>query len=278
MKKLIFALITTTLLSSKTNFTAIPYYSYTKYSDDFKDEANGIGLFSSIYKYPYKLDFEVDYTNIKFKQYTPKYEQSEMSAIFNYFVNSNLLIKSGVHFVASDYKPSNEGLAAIISGMQYKSNNTNYGLELFYSNYTKYKPKALKIVQFHPYISKHFITDNLGSFDIKADINYIKPNNANLYQYINSSYSSIGLDLTYNFKNFSTSINKWIGKRAFALEDGGFSLYNSNQEYIGAYGLTIKYKIKNRAFIELKYKYKKYKNYKNVGHSDGVTTSFSYTW
>ena len=281
MKKLFLTLIpTTALLISKANFTAIPYYSYTKYSDDFKDEANGIGLFSSIYNYPHKLDFEIDYTNIKFKNYSQKYEQTEMTAVYGYFLNSNLFLKTGLHFVASDYKPSNEGLAAIITGAEYKKESINYGLELFYSNYAKYKPKALKVVQVHPFIKKHFQPKNkkIGNFDIKADLNYIKANNSNLYQYINSSYSSIGLNLTHNINNFSTSIFGWMGKRAFALEDGGFTLYNSNQEYNKAYGLKVKYKIKNAAFIELKYKRKKYKNYQKTGYSNGITTAFSYTW
>jgi len=261
-------------------FTTVPYYSYTKYNDQSKKDSNGMGIYASLYNYPHQVEFSVDYTNINFKQNIPKYEQTEMTGVYSYFLNKNLFLKGGLHFVASDYRPSNEGLATIISGADYKRDNSNYGLELFYSNYTKYTPKSLKITQLHPYFKQHIETKNrkLGSFDLTADFNYIKPSKSYLYQDVKSSYSSTGLKLTNINGNWSTSIEKWIGKRAFALEDGGFTLYNLSQVYTGGYGAGINYKINNKAGIKLNYSHKMYINYNKKGNSDAVTSSFSYTW
>lgn len=263
-------------------FTLTPYHSYTKYSDKYKDDSNAIGIYSSIYNYPYKFEFSSEYTNIKFKNSTPKFEQTEMTFVSSYFINENLFIKAGLHFVASDYRPSNEGLATIISGVDYKHLNTNYGLELFYSNYKNYSPKSLNILQLHPYFTYHFANtgNKFGSFNLKADYTYIKPKDAYLYQNqgIKSSYSSFGLKLSNNNGNWRTSIAGWLGHRAFALNDGGFTLYNLSQIYLGGLAVNIDYSIKNRAYIGLGYNYKLYKNYAKKGHSNSVNTSFSYKW
>ena len=261
-------------------FTTTPYYSYTKYSDQFKENSNGMGIYASLYNYPHQVEFSIDYTNIKFKQNIPKYEQTEMTGVYSYFLNKNLFLKGGLHFVASDYRPSNEGLATIISGADYKLDNSNYGLELFYSNYAKYTPKSLKITQAHPYFKYHFSPKDkiFGSFDLMADFNYIKPSKSYLYQDVKDSYGSTGLKLTNSNGNWSTSVEKWIGKRAFALEDGGFTLYNLSQIYTGGYGAGITYHIKDKASIKLKYNRKNYIDYNKKGHSDGISSSFSYTW
>ncbi len=279
-RSLIFSAILFTASIAQPIFTTVPYYSYTKYSDQFKKDSNGMGIYASLYNYPHQLEFSVDYTNINFKAHVPKYEQSEMTGVYSYFLNKNIFLKGGLHFVASDYRPSNEGLATIISGADYKYNNSNYGLELFYSNYTKYAPKSLKITQIHPYYKYHFNPKNriFGNFDLMADYNYIMPSKSYLYPDVKDSYSSTGLKLTNNNGKWSTSLEKWIGKRAFALEDGGFTLYNLSQIYTGGYGAGFTYHIKDKASIELKYNHKNYIDYSKKGHSDGITSSFSYTW
>ncbi len=279
-KSVIFSVILFSVSIAQPIFTTVPYYSYTKYSDQFKEDSNGMGIYASLYNYPHQLDFSVDYTNINFKANVPKYEQTEMTGVYSYFLNENLFLKGGLHFVASDYRPSNEGLATIISGADYNYNNSNYGLEFFYSNYTKYTPKSLKIAQVHPYFKYHFNPKNkiFGNFDLMVDYNYIKPSKSYLYQDVKESYGSTGLKLTNNKGKWSTSIEKWIGKRAFALEDGGFTLYNLSQIYTGGYGAGISYHIKDKATILLKYNHKSYIDYNKKGHSDGITSSFSYTW
>ncbi len=282
MKKIFcFFLFTVNLLLARPNFTLVPYHTYIKYHDLYKKEANCLGVYASLDNAPHKLEFATSYSNVIFKYNIPKYEQTEIVSVYSYLLNNNVLIKGGLHFVASDDKNSNEGLAAVITGAELKQKKSSIGLELFYSNYSHYLPKELNLLQLHPYFVYHLrnISSKLGSLNIKGDYNYIKPKNANLYPELKNEYSSFGYQLSSSNGKWSTSLSQWFGERAFSLEDGGFTLYNLNRVYNGEYSAKIDYAVKKNAHINLKYSRRKYKDINNKdGHSDSITTAFSYTW
>jgi len=272
--------ISTSFLLARANFTLMPYYTYAKFSsNDIKKEGHGLGLYASINNYPNKLEFDAEYLDIIFKNGIPEFEENDMTFVYSYFYNTNLTIKGGLHFVSSDYKPSNEGLSALISGVEYKKDKATYGLEGFYSNYSKYQPKDLNIFQLHPYLGYNLLNSNkYGNLYVMGDYNYIKPKDANLYDGINSSYNSFGAGVEYEKNSWATAVNGWVGKRAFALEDGGFTLYNFSQLYTSAASASVKYKLDKSTNIKLKYSRHNYRNGTVKGYCNSITTSLSHTW
>jgi len=253
--------------------TLLPYYSYTHYSDQIKKNSNTVGYIASLYNNPHLLELSASYSNILYKGNYPLYEQTEITTIYSYFLNKKFKLKGGLHFVASDFRATNEGLATLISGLDYQFQKNSFGAELFRSQYKHYKPKPLTIWQVHPYFAH-----TIANFGLNVDYNYIHAENSKLYKGILSNYHSSGLKVTKHSDKWITSIGGWVGKRAFALEDGGFTLYNLSQIYTSGLSTEVKYHIQKGANIALKYSRKNYKNSGQKGHSDGITSSFSYSW
>ena len=273
MKKIFLLSSLATLLFARPVLTLLPYYTYTHYSDQFKKAAHTIGYYGALYNSPHLLELSASYNTIVYRGNYPRYEQSEITTLYSYFLNSKLKMKGGFHFVASDFREANEGLVTAIAGVDYRSPKKNLGLELFHSRYKHYKPKPLTIWQIHPYFGYKF-----GSFGIRGDYNYIHANNNTLYKRVLAHYHSFGLTLSKKWGRWTTSIGGWIGKRAFALEDGGFTLYNLSQIYTSGIDAKVKYHTRKGADIALKYSRKNYKNGGKKGHSDALTSSFAYSW
>ena len=265
--------MTATVTFARPILTLIPYYTYTHYSDLFKKSSHSIGYYGSLYNYPHLLELSASYNTIIYKGDYPRYEQSEITMLYNYFWNKKFKFKGGLHFVASDFREANEGLVTVIGGVDYNSQKKHIGVELFHSRYKRYKPKPLTIWQLHPYFGYNF-----GAFGLRGDYNYIHANSSNLYKGVLTNYHSFALTLSKKWGRWTTSLSGWIGKRAFALEDGGFTLYNLSQIYTSGLSAKVNYHTPKGADIALKYSRKNYKNYGKKGHSDAITSSFAYSW
>jgi len=269
-----------TILNARASFTIMPYHTYAKFSNDsVKKEGYAVGLYASLYNYPHKFEFDSEYINIKFKNSIPEYSENDLTFVYSYFLQNNFLIKGGMHFVSSDNILSNEGLSAIMAGVEYNTKKNILGLESYYSEYSKYKPKKLQVFQLHPYLMHNFINSSkFGSLSFGLDFNYIKPKNANIYYDLQNSYNSIGLKAVYKKNRLTTTLEAWKGKRAFALEDGGFTLYNFSQLYTSAFSASVAYEMKEKSHIKLKYAHHNYINNGKEGSCNSVTTSLLHTW
>ena len=273
MKKLYIFLILTTLLMARPSLTILPYYTFTHYNDPHKTSSNTIGYYGALYNFPYLLELSASYNDILYKSSKLHYEQTEITILSSYFLKNKLKLKGGLHFVASDFRAANEGLVATIAGLDYHSKKKELGISLYHSHYRHYKPKSLSVFQINPHFSYNF-----AYFELSANYNYIHVCNNKFYSDIYANYHSFGLNLSKKWGSWSASLGGWIGKRAFALEDNGFTLYNLSQLYTSGLDAKLIYHTRHKADIAIKYSHKKYINYSKKGYSDAITSSFAYKW
>jgi len=280
MKKTLLILLgVSSIAMSKTVVSAMPYSAYIDYTSPTKDKAYVVGLYSSFYNFPNKLEVGLENITIKYKNGTPDLDQNDLTAIYTRYIAKNYFVKGGLHYVNSDDKLTNHGIIGILGVNYYKYLKYNLGLDVYYSDYKDYTLKSLKVLQLRPYVGFNFGNYNskLGSFYLETDYNYIKPKDASLHGFSNS-YNSFGLKLTNYKGKFTTSIDGWAGKRVFAVDNGGFTVYNLGEVYKAGTSASVDYAIKPTTHVKLKYSYSKFDETGKKAHSNTVTASLAHTW
>jgi len=280
MKKSILAFsVFASVAMAKTAITAMPYSAYINYTSPSKDNAYVVGLYSSFYNFPNKLEIGAENINIKYNNGQPDLDQNDFTAVYTRYIAKNYYLKGGLHYINSDDSTTNHGIVGIFGINYYKYLKYNLGLDVYYSKYKDYKPKSLKVLQLTPYIGINFgkYSSKYGSFYLKANYNYIKPNSASTFG-LENSYNSFGLSLTnYNGK-FTTSLGGWVGKKVFAVDNSGFTVYNLGEVFKAGVNASVDYAIRPTTHIKLKYSYTKFKESGKKAHSNTVATSLSHTW
>ena len=271
--------LSATLALAKTSITAMPYSAYIDYSGSTKDKAYVVGMYSSFYNLSNKLELGLENITINYNDGSKDLDQDDFTAVYTRYIAKNYYLKGGLHYISSDDKPTDEGLVGIIGINYYKYLKYNLGLDVYYSKYKNYNPKELKVLQVKPYAGFNFGNYNskLGSFYLEAEYNYIKPTDASLFG-LKKSYNSFGLNLTnYNGK-FTTSIGGWAGKKVFAIDNGGFTVYNLGEVYKAGANASIDYAFRPTTHLKLKYSYAKFEEGNKNAHSNTVAASLSHTW
>ena len=268
-----------TLAMAKTSVTVMPYYAHIKYSNSIKSKADVIGLYSSLYNFPNKLELGLEHINIKYKNGMPELDQSDLTAIYTRYFGKNYYLKGGVHYIKGDDKPTDKGIVGIFGVNYYQYLKYNFGLDAYYSKYKHYTPKELKVLQLRPYVGYNFgdYNSKFGSFYLEAEFNYIKPNSASTFGF-KKSYSSFGLNLKNFNGKWTTSVGGWVGKKLFAVDNGGFTVYNLGEVYKAGANASVGYAVAKDAHIDLKYSYSKFTEGNKNAHSNTVGFTLSKTW
>ncbi len=272
-KHILFLLLCTPLIMAKTSVTLVPYSSYIKYSGSSKKRAYVVGLYSSLYHSSNKFELGLENTTIMYNGRWADYDQRDITVIYTRFFGKHFLAKAGVHHITTDKRSSKH----FIAGVNYRKKRYNIGLDSYYSNYKSLSAKPLKILQFKPYIGLNFPKSRWGSFYLKADYNYIKPLHTQKMA-LKKSYKSVGVKLSHRKGKLTTSVGGWIGKRAFSVEDGGFTVYNSSVVYTKGFYVSADYAMKPKTHIKFKDSYAQFKENGKKGDSNTVTTSLLHTW
>ena len=280
MKKTLTLLaLSATLALAKTSITAMPYSAYINYANSAKKDAYVVGLYSSFYNFPNKLEIGVENIGIHYNNGLKDLDQNDLTAVYTRFIAKNYYVKGGIHYINSDDKLTDEGLVGIFGVNYYKYLKYNLGLDVYYSKYKNYAPKELKVLQVRPYAGFNFgkYNSKMGSFYLEAEYNYIKPNSASTFG-LQKSYNSFGLKLTNFNGKFTTSVGAWAGKKVFAVDNGGFTVYNLGEVYKAGVDASVDYAFKPTTHIKLKYSYSKFEEGNKKAHSNTVATSISHTW
>jgi len=280
MKKTLLVLLSASSIAmAKTAISAMPYSAYINYTSQTKDKAYVVGLYSSFYSFPNKLEVGLENISIKYKNGAPDLDQNDFTAVYTRYIAKNYFVKGGLHYINSDDAPTNHGIVGILGVNYYKYLKYNLGLDVYYSKYKDYKPKSLKVLQLRPYVGFNFgnYYGKFGSFYLEADYNYIKPKDASLYGF-SSNYNSFGLKLTNYKGKFTTSVGGWAGKRVFAVDNGGFTVYNLGEIYKAGIFASVDYAVKPTTHVKLKYSYSKFEENGKKAHSNTVAASLAHTW
>ena len=278
-KTLLFLSLSATLAMAKSSVTVMPYSAYINYSGSTKESAAIVGLYASLYNFPNKFELGLENTNIKYNNDSPDLDQNDFTAIYTRFIAKNYSFKIGIHSIQSDDTLTDNGLIGIVGMSYYKYLKYNFGFDLYYSKYKNYSPKELKVTQISPYAGFNFgdYTSKWGSFYLKAQYNYIKPQSAASFT-LKKSYNSFELTMTQYKGKFTTTIGAWVGKKAFAVANGGFTVYNLGETYKGGAKAAISYSLRKNTKFSLKYNYAKFTEAQKDAHTDTFALSLSHTW
>ena len=252
-----------------------PYGGYIDYSDSSKDKAYYGGFYGSYFKSPYKLELDLGHLEISYKDSTPKYKQTDLTLVGNYYIGYNVALKAGIHnmFIDQEGNPNNYDNVLFAGILYYKTYQYNLGLDIYRSDYD-----GFNAVQISPKYGFNFgnYKSKIGSFYAEAQLNFInisKPGFSSKRDYTN-------LDLKLqNFNGaLTTELFASIGKNAYKVAKGGFAVYNLKEEYKYSYGASLGYSFKNGSFLKGTYTRSKFTEAGVDATSNNYMLSFSKSW
>lgn len=270
MKK--FTLLSIAASASIYAVTLMPYGGYIDYSDSIKEKAYYGGVYGSYFKSPYKLEFDVGHLEITYKDSTPKYKQTDLTLIGNYYIGKNVALRAGIHNMFIDQKDNSNNYDNVLFAgiLYYKTYQYNLGLDVYRSDYD-----GFDVVQISPKYGFNFgkYKSSIGSFYAEAQLNFInisQPGYTSKRDYVN-------LDLKLqNFNGaFTTELFTSIGKSAYKVAKGGFAVYNLKEEYKYSFGASVGYSFKDASFLKATYTRSKFSENGNDAKSNNFMLSFS---
>ncbi len=267
------------IVSAKSFTTVMPYSAYIDYSNSNKDKAYVVGVYSSYYNFPNKFELGLENINIEYNNNLPRLDQNDITAIYTRFVGEHLYFKGGLHYIKSDDSATDNGIIAIAGVNYYQYLKYNVGLDFYYSKYKNYQPKKLKLYQVRPYVGVNFgkYYSKWGSFYLEGELNYIKPISSSVYG-LKKSYTSGGLKLVHYKGKWTNSVGGWIGKKVFAVDNGGFTVYNLGETYKAGIEASVDYAFRTNTHMKIKYNYSKFTETNKKAHSNVISASLSHTW
>jgi hypothetical protein len=267
------------LTMAQTYYSILTYAGTLTYSGGTTKD-NGIvgGIYVSAFKSPYKVELDAEHTKIKYKNNNPTLKQTDLTAIIHYYQGHNLDYKVGIHHILSDDKLTDKANIFAVGILYYKMYTYNTGVDIYYSDYSNLStsptlwqitPKAG--ISFGVYNSK------IGSFYAEAKLDYIKPIKNKDENNLKNSYTSGELSLTNYNGNFQTKISGWIGRRSFAVDNGGFVVNNLTSTQKSGAKISELYKINKKSNVKIEYSFTRFEESAN-SYSRTYLASYSYSF
>jgi len=256
---------------AKSSKYALPYFSFTRYSNTFQKDFAVTGGLYGYYGYGLKHSFESDlsYTAIHFDNLSqmingqhfnsPAFtiNQADITFIYTNYQLTNLNWRAGAHAIFTDDALTNNGFI-IFSGLKrYRSNYYSAAVDVYGSFYNAYSPN-LNVLQvdgtFGFYFGNYFTT---GSFFAETKGSYIELSDD--IGFGKTQFPSVKQSLFYYRKNFTLEAFLWTGFRVFAVTNSGFVVFNLAEKHLGALGGSLKYALNNKASLKLKITHGRFK-------------------
>ena len=251
MKKLLLVLCSILVLgaagaeaqdSKITGYGAL-YGTYINYSgSDIKDYGYSLTGYLSIGDGKvHNLQLGIMHTHIKYKNGYSDLDQQDFTAVYS---NTNGILRNhtftfGVHYINSDDDLTDGGYTFFFDGTYFKYQtrypylfNWSGGVGIYFSSYDN-------IVNFHVFqINPHtsfrlYSSQAFGGLYTDITGYYIHVTDSDEVDVNNDNYYSIDVALRYYYGSYEFKIGGWIGKQVFAVKNGGFVVYNLNEEYKG---------------------------------------------
>jgi len=272
-------LVTLSIIATSSIFgasSAMMFGGYLDYSSNsIKDKGYYGGIYYSYFTSPYKLELDVEHMELSYKNGSPKYKQSDLTVVGNYYLGYNTAFKLGIHniFIDQENNPNKYDNIIFAGITHYKTYKYNFGFDIYRSDYD-----GFNVVQFSPRGGFNFgnYKSKLGSFYLGGQLNFIdisKVGYANKTDYIN-------LDLKLqNFNGpFTTELFTSLGKNSYKVANNGFSVYNLKEEYKYTYGASVAYKFKNKSSLKATISKSKLTEGNKDIKTNNYMLSFSKSW
>lgn len=259
---------------TKTSVNTIkPYAGYIQYDTDGTKSTKDSGVLGGVYMshgdLGYLVEFDVGYTQVKYKSSTGNSDitQLDMTLAYSKFY-TNYMLKGGVHYINSSDVALGNGIAFIgaVGGYKWSGyDKYSYGLETYYTYYADAQnstggTQKVNLFQLTPYFtySKAININTRNNIDFR--VNHIIAND-----YTQKSYTSYQISDTILYKKFFLTAKVSFGEMKSGLLDGGHTAYNTQDLIKTGYGIKVGYIAKPNLSFDIGFS-------SNVVQEDGLTT------
>ncbi|WP_200762278.1 hypothetical protein [Nitrosophilus alvini] len=277
------------------NISVVPFAGYLDYgSKSVKDNGYFGGVYVSKEFDLQKVELQYEYLKVKYKNDEPDLEQNDFTAVYTNYFDDNYLARAGLHFIDSDDYLTDGGYI-LFGGLKYfQAFDFDAGIDVFYTHYDNFDP-SLGVWQFSPSFGKYIKGCSYGDFYVEGKYNYITFKSSKITQTVvnqssgmsamgkksthiiqrseeyTDSYNSFEFNLANYYGKFTTKASVWIGKQAFGVRDGGFTVYNLAEIHKGGAALQTRYSYSKELGLSAGIYYEKFTDTEN-GEDSYMTT------
>ncbi len=285
MKKpeLLFLLVLTLFMATpveaeETRVDAIAYAGSLDYDNSIaKDNA----AFYGIYGY-FGFGLE-DLVEVSYDELTidlvggGKYTQRDYTTVYSNFSVPNWKFRFGGHIVSADGVFASDGWTGIVGAHYYELNKWDVGADIYYSKYADAVPE-ISALQFTPHIG-YTVTEE-KDFTFRTDLTGYWVHLDDDIGLGRQDFRSVEQRLTFYWQPWTFSAYGWSGTQAFAVRDGGFTVYNLAERHTGGYGADIKIALEDATSIRFKYTRELFNDIAQTADSnvDGFSVSLGHSF
>ncbi len=292
---MLFLLTVLSLVASEIN-TVTPFAGYVGYGDNSVKE-NGFygGVYMSRKDMQQQLDIQYSYLKLDYKDNTQTFGQNDFTFVYSNYSVQNYILKGGVHYIDSDDYLTDGGMVFFGGVRYYEKESFDIGIDGYYSNYGNFSP-TLNVWQLTPSVGKYLHTRQSGDFYLNLQYFYITFEESNIVETVNSHSArpnmhtirsvaeydnnnhSVQLSVTNYYGKFTTTGYVWGGKQAYAVRNGGFTVYNLAEIHNGGAGLIIDYKIKESLGFSFDLAYEKFTDTETAEDTNMLAAGLSFSY
>ncbi len=274
---------------------AVPFGGYIDYgSDGAKDSAYYGGLYVEGTNGVHKIKLQYSYLDIDYR-FSDSIAQNDYTIAYENGSFKELLVGGGFHYIDSDDYLTDGGKILFLRLQKFSVYDFDTGLDIYYSKYSNFDP-SLNVWQFSPSIGKFIKGCRYGNFYLNATYNYItfkssrvtqtvvansrmpvvsNRHTITVYEEYSSDNHSLELSATNYYGKFTTKGYVWFGKQAFAVRDGGFTVYNLNEVHKGGAGLSVNYDFSSNMGVGCSLTYEKFTDTETGGDTSMMVAGVS---
>ncbi len=291
-------------LAAESGTTVIPFAGYLGYgTQSAKESGYFAGAYVSTRLGEGDLAFQYAYTDISYRDGSDDLVQNDVTVAYGGNYSENLYLKGGIHYIDTDDLYTDGGVTLFGGAEYFGYKPYTFGADLYYTNYSSFDP-SLDVWQISPYAGGRLLESPYGSFYLNALYNFITFKSSKIeetvvgmsskmggmsrhtpfvitrYSEYTDTYHSVEIKLTNYYKAFKTVAAAWVGKQAFAVRDGGFTVFNLAEIHKGGLSLRTSYSYSKSVTIDAGLSYERFTDTQN-GEDSGMTVftaSFGYSF
>ncbi len=277
----------------------IPFAGYLGYGSESAKESGLVGgLYGVVARDGRSLELQYTYTDISDRDGVDDLRQNDLTVLYANRLDGGLLVRAGIHYVDSDDAYTDGGTALLLGVQRSGWRGYDAGIDLYYTNYPNFDP-SLDVWQVTPSVTKRFgegwsleaaytfitfrsskITETVSRMGSMMSTMGRSPHTIVKSEEYTDTYHSAEVTLARRYGAVDTSASLWLGKQAFAVRDGGFTLYNLAEIHKGGASLQARYAYSERAAVTGTLLYERFTD-TQTGDESGMTgllVSFGYSF
>ncbi|WP_456382970.1 hypothetical protein [Hydrogenimonas sp.] len=248
MKKYFPLFFTVVVSAEPLSIESILYGAWMSYEGaTLKKRGHVEGLYAAVDSYTNRLEFSIERSRYLYREEMKDLRQTDMTLIYTHFDGDHTGYRIGIHKIRCNDGYTDKGFTGILGIGWYTPETYDFGMDLYHTEYSEAIPSTLEVWQFHPHLGYLY-----ESFYIEGEYDYIDIRKARRYGLDGESHS-VGIGFTYRAESWKITASGWKGSRIYAVDDGGFTVFNLPEKYRGGIRLSGRYFVDTTTSIGLRY-------------------------